>query len=201
MDQRARMAALDSFRTGEVALLVASDVAARGLDIPAVSHVFNYDVPHHPEDYVHRIGRTGRAGRTGHAFTLVAPGDEKSLAAIENMTGQQVPWEGPRVAERSGGEGRSSERDGRGRGRSGSGRRDGRPSRQGGEERARPAAASEGRSRPPRSENRPEPRPERSERSGREGRRTSYDDGPRVVGLGDHMPAFLTRSSGLKSDG
>jgi superfamily II DNA/RNA helicase len=67
LDQHARMAALDSFRTGEVPLLVASDVAARGLDIPAVSHVFNFDCPHHAEDYVHRIGRTGRAGRSGAA--------------------------------------------------------------------------------------------------------------------------------------
>ena len=72
MDQRARMAALEGFRNGETTLLVASDVAARGLDIPAVSHVFNYDVPHHAEDYVHRIGRTGRAGRAGASFTLVA---------------------------------------------------------------------------------------------------------------------------------
>src|SRR5215213_3616107 len=99
LDQRARMAALDSFRTGEVKLLVASDVAARGLDIPAVSHVLNYDVPHHPEDYVHRIGRTGRAGRTGHAITLVAPGDEKSLGAIERLIGQPIPWSGPSVEE------------------------------------------------------------------------------------------------------
>ena len=74
MDQRSRTAALDDFRSGEVPLLVASDVAARGLDIPAVSHVFNYDIPHHAEDYVHRIGRTGRAGRAGAAFTLVGPG-------------------------------------------------------------------------------------------------------------------------------
>ena len=95
MDQRARMAALEAFRNGELTLLVASDVAARGLDIPAVSHVFNYDVPHHAEDYVHRIGRTGRAGRAGAAFTLVAPGDEKSLAAIEKLIGQPIPWEGP----------------------------------------------------------------------------------------------------------
>src|SRR5690606_37382475 len=83
MDQRARTAARDDFRKGAVPLPVASDVAARGLDIPAVSHVFNYDIPHPAEDYVHRIGRTGRAGRAGAAFTLVAPGDEKSLAAIE----------------------------------------------------------------------------------------------------------------------
>src|SRR5256714_10930660 len=78
MDQSVRTAALDQFRRGEVKLLVASDVAARGLDIPAVSHVFNFDVPHHPDDYVHRIGRTGRAGRTGTAITIVAPADSKS---------------------------------------------------------------------------------------------------------------------------
>ncbi|MER2266433.1 DEAD/DEAH box helicase [Methylobacterium oxalidis] len=92
MDQRARMAALDGFRSGETPLLVASDVAARGLDIPAVSHVFNFDVPHHPEDYVHRIGRTGRAGRAGHAFTLVSRGDDRSLQAIESLIGQPIPW-------------------------------------------------------------------------------------------------------------
>jgi superfamily II DNA/RNA helicase len=95
MDQHARMAALDSFRTGEMPILVASDVAARGLDIPAVSHVFNYDIPHHAEDYVHRIGRTGRAGRSGQSFTLVSPGEEKSLAAIEKLIGQPVEWQGP----------------------------------------------------------------------------------------------------------
>ena len=92
MDQSARTAALEQFRRGEVKLLVASDVAARGLDIPAVSHVFNFDVPHHPDDYVHRIGRTGRAGRTGTAITIVAPADSKSVAAIEKLTGQTIAW-------------------------------------------------------------------------------------------------------------
>lgn len=92
MDQRARTVALDGFRSGEVPLLVASDVAARGLDIPAVSHVFNFDVPHHPEDYVHRIGRTGRAGRAGNAFTLVSRSDERSVQAIEKLIGQPIPW-------------------------------------------------------------------------------------------------------------
>ena len=91
--------------TARCTLLVASDVAARGLDIPAVSHVFNYDIPHHAEDYVHRIGRTGRAGRAGAAFTLVAPGDEKSLAAIEKLIGQPIEWEGPTLAERPPSEG------------------------------------------------------------------------------------------------
>jgi len=93
MDQPARTAALEQFRKGEVTLLVASDVAARGLDIPEVSHIYNFDVPHHADDYVHRIGRTGRAGRTGTAITLVAGGDDqKAVAAIEKLIGQPIPW-------------------------------------------------------------------------------------------------------------
>src|SRR3981189_1750380 len=92
MDQSARTAALEQFRKNEVTLLVASDVAARGLDIPAVSHIFNFALPHHPDDYVHRIGRTGRAGRTGTAITVVAPSDTKSVAAIEKLIGQSIPW-------------------------------------------------------------------------------------------------------------
>ena len=93
MDQSARTAALEQFRKGDVALLVASDVAARGLDIPDVSHIYNFDVPHHADDYVHRIGRTGRAGRTGTAITLVAgSNDQKAVAAIEKLIGQPIPW-------------------------------------------------------------------------------------------------------------
>jgi superfamily II DNA/RNA helicase len=93
MDQSARTAALEQFRKGEVTLLVASDVAARGLDIPAVSHIYNFDVPYHPDDYVHRIGRTGRAGRSGTAITIVTGGDDqKAVAAIEKLIGQPIPW-------------------------------------------------------------------------------------------------------------
>jgi superfamily II DNA/RNA helicase len=92
MEQPARMAALDKFRKGEADLLVASDVAARGLDIPDVSHVLNFDVPFHPDDYVHRIGRTGRAGKTGTAYTLVAPADQKAIAAIEKLIGQPIAY-------------------------------------------------------------------------------------------------------------
>ena len=92
MDQPARMAALEQFRKGELPLLVASDVAARGLDIPEVSHVFNFDVPHHPDDYVHRVGRTGRAGRSGTAISIVTPLDQKSMVAIEKLIGQSIPW-------------------------------------------------------------------------------------------------------------
>ncbi len=93
MDQPARMAALEQFRKNEVTLLVASDVAARGLDIPDVSHIYNFDVPIHPDDYVHRIGRTGRAGRSGIAISIVAgPNDAKAVAAIEKLIGQPIPW-------------------------------------------------------------------------------------------------------------
>src|SRR5580698_8974581 len=93
MDQSARTAALEQFRKGEITLLVASDVAARGLDIPDVSHVYNFDVPVHADDYVHRIGRTGRAGRSGQAITIVAgSNDTKAVAAIEKLTGQTIPY-------------------------------------------------------------------------------------------------------------
>ncbi|MDN2567371.1 DEAD/DEAH box helicase [Aquibium sp. A9E412] len=146
MDQRARMATLESFRKGTVTLLVASDVAARGLDIPAVSHIFNFDVPVHSEDYVHRIGRTGRAGRSGKAFTLVTRGDGKYVDAIEKLTGQSIEWrdgdlstlseeddgaEPPRRGgRRSGGEGRT-----RSRGKASDGER----SRRGGRAKDEPA--------------------------------------------------------------
>jgi superfamily II DNA/RNA helicase len=92
MDQRARMLSLDAFKTGAVDLIVCSDVAARGLDIPDVSHVFNFDVPTHAEDYVHRIGRTGRAGRKGTALSIVSRGDEKYLAEIEKVIARKVDW-------------------------------------------------------------------------------------------------------------
>ncbi|UUV04726.1 DEAD/DEAH box helicase [Ruegeria sp. YS9] len=91
LDQSQRMKTLDGFRDGSLRLLVASDVAARGLDVPAVSHVFNFDVPGHPEDYVHRIGRTGRAGREGKAITICSARDEKALAAIEKLIQKDIP--------------------------------------------------------------------------------------------------------------
>jgi superfamily II DNA/RNA helicase len=91
MSQPARFATLDKFKKGELRLLVCSDVAARGIDIGGLSHVFNFDVPHHAEDYVHRIGRTGRAGLTGHAFTLCSPEDRLAVEAIEKLTGFAIP--------------------------------------------------------------------------------------------------------------
>ena len=92
MDQKSRMETLDAFKTNKLTLLVASDVAARGLDIPLVSHVFNFDVPVHAEDYVHRIGRTGRAGRSGVAYTFVAPADGKHLDAILKLIQKPIDW-------------------------------------------------------------------------------------------------------------
>jgi superfamily II DNA/RNA helicase len=92
MDQKSRMETLDAFKGDKLTLLVASDVAARGLDIPAVSHVFNFDVPVHAEDYVHRIGRTGRAGRSGVAYTFVSSADSKHLDAILTLIQKPIEW-------------------------------------------------------------------------------------------------------------
>lgn len=92
MDQTSRTATLNAFKDNKITLLVASDVAARGLDIPDVSHVFNYDVPVNAEDYVHRIGRTGRAGRTGVAYMIVVPTEQKGFDAIESLIGQKIEW-------------------------------------------------------------------------------------------------------------
>lgn len=90
LDQSQRTKTLEGFRDGQLKVLVASDVAARGLDVPSVSHVFNFDVPGHAEDYVHRIGRTGRAGRSGKAITLCSPRDEKSLEAVESLVQKEI---------------------------------------------------------------------------------------------------------------
>ncbi len=90
LDQSVRMKTLEKFRGGELKILVASDVAARGLDVPSVSHVFNFDVPIHADDYVHRIGRTGRAGRSGQAFMLATPRDAKYVEFIEKLTGNKL---------------------------------------------------------------------------------------------------------------
>jgi superfamily II DNA/RNA helicase len=90
MEQSARIKELDRFKSGDINILVASDVAARGLDIKGVSHVFNFDAPWHPDDYVHRIGRTGRAGATGKAFTFVTSADAEAIENIEKLTGQTL---------------------------------------------------------------------------------------------------------------
>jgi superfamily II DNA/RNA helicase len=229
MAQSSRMEILDRFKKNETQLLVASDVAARGLDIPDVSHVFNFDVPIHAEDYVHRIGRTGRAGREGSSLTIATPDDGKYVAAIEQLIGREIEKravEGFEVLPYAEGDGRR--RRGRGARPSGDGKRErsGRPERR---ERPRrseapaqvetlePAAAApadeasrERRERRPRPERRQpeaapvadirqarrdEPRRDEGRRGGRDDRRRreDRDDGPPVVGLGDHVPAFLLR--------
>ena len=205
LDQRARMAALDAFRNDQVQLLVCSDVAARGLDIPDVSHVINYDAPHHAEDYVHRIGRTGRAGKTGAAWTIVTRADTRSIDEIEKLIARKIDYapddasvvietveEEPalRPAGRSRGQGRGHERTQRRSGPEPSSRathghravREPKPER--GEA---PQAARHVTPRPA------EPAPPAAPVAARPPRRGSEPPEPRVIGLGDHVPSFLLR--------
>jgi superfamily II DNA/RNA helicase len=207
MDQSARTAALDQFRRGEISLLVASDVAARGLDIPAVSHVFNFDVPHHADDYVHRIGRTGRAGRSGTAVTIVSPSDQKSVGAIEKLIGQPIPWAGEPPAAAEAEESRPGRHGGRREGRGGRTRterpRSDRSDRPQSEPARHPASARQpaAASQPAVEQQpaavaaldtaRPRPRPERRP----EPRREPGED----AGDLSHLPAFLFRPTRLKA--
>ncbi|KRW93239.1 DEAD/DEAH box helicase [Paracoccus sp. MKU1] len=198
LDQRHRMATLDGFREGTLRFLIASDVAARGLDIPAVSHVFNFDLPSHAEDYVHRIGRTGRAGRQGTAISIATPADEKYLGAIESLVKQTLPRapvpEGFTLSTAAQGAPRPAREGGRkerGRDRDRRGRRDDSEQRPAHEPRAEVKPVEQAERRHDRA-----PRDERRERHGerhdrREDRRT---DRHPVMGMGDHVPEFLTRS-------
>jgi superfamily II DNA/RNA helicase len=176
MDQPARTAALESFRNGEVTVLVASDVAARGLDIPAVSHIFNFDVPRHPDDYVHRIGRTGRAGLSGTAITIVAPIDGKAVATIERLIGQTIPWMGePAPAETRESRPHEGERSHRG-GRQRSQHRDRQPHQ---------------------SQPRPDKQPARAAKP--QPARPQPPREPVQDSDGSHLPAFLLRPVSLKA--
>ncbi len=213
MDQHTRTKTLQAFRNGELALLAASDVAARGLDIPDVSHVLNFDVPIHAEDYVHRIGRTGRAGRRGFAATLVTPEDMRALKAVEDMLSEPIEWmDGApdledlssepvrgrtssssrrRGATSDGGRSRGrggARRTARGRGGAGSaeqGSRESSSSEQAGRRAARRDV--QGKSSAQSAE-----RKAAGGRRNRGGRRGGGKDKP-APGLGDHIPAFLTR--------
>ncbi|MGR3453990.1 DEAD/DEAH box helicase [Pseudooceanicola sp.] len=200
LDQSQRTRTLEGFREGTLKLLVASDVAARGLDVPSVSHVFNFDVPSHAEDYVHRIGRTGRAGRNGKAVMICIPRDEKNLADIEKLIEKTIPRidvpnapaqpetdaedDAPRETTRT-----------RSRTRS---RRKPEP------EAAQPEAAKpetieptervEAAEPPAETEDRGESNRAR-DRGGRSSRgRSKGDRGGDVVGMGDHMPSFIALS-------
>ena len=204
MDQRQRMATLDAFRNGEISFLAASDVAARGLDIPDVSHVFNYDVPVHPEDYVHRIGRTGRAGRDGYAAMLVTPKDHKALKAIEAMLREEIQWmDGAPAAEEIAEAEASSRGNGRGRRRGGRARRGGQKTERGKrtakaapQEESQPNAVQEARM-PKRDESRKDNRDAKSARQN-ESQPKRSDTSRRKPqgkpqGMGDHVPAFMMR--------
>jgi superfamily II DNA/RNA helicase len=156
MEQMARMATLDAFREGRITLLAASDVAARGLDIPDVSHVFNFDVPWQADDYVHRVGRTGRAGKEGRSLTIVTVDDIKQLKDIEKMQGAPVTWVGEPPSEQDIAEGTSKRRGRRGAGRGTAGRRSasGRDAKR---ERTRDAAPRPARPRSRRPDRAPQP--------------------------------------------
>ncbi len=239
MVQSLRTETLEAFKRGDIQILVCSDVAARGIDINDLSHVFNFDVPIHAEDYVHRIGRTGRAGRVGATFMLASPEDGRNVAAIERLIKQTIPvitlpgLESPsfetedgrrgrrrRGGERAGGERAGGERAGGERDRAGSGR-PGQPAEAGprpGESTVRPDVPSRpaGRQR----SGRPVPEghpaePRSGARAGdvragdgrrvdgrhtdlrstdpRSNRRRREEPDEAVVGLGDHVPAFLLR--------
>ncbi len=205
MDQRARMTMLSNFKDGKLQLLVASDVAARGLDIPDVSHVFNFDIPIHSEDYVHRIGRTGRAGRSGKAFTIVTPSDTKYLTAIEDMIGEKIEWldgdlstlpvsdetEEPRKG-----------RNARGKGKDAKGKSKDKDKAKGKAvetldpaEQPQPVIESSDRRdaiRASNDERRGKPQHEQHKR-----RRDRDDDGPTPVGFGNEIPAFMLIPTGV----
>ena len=211
--QAFRMETLQAFRDGDLKLLIASDVAARGLDIPDVSHVFNFDVPVNSDDYVHRIGRTGRAGRKGTAVMLVTPNDAKQFAAVLKTTDQVGIEEADMgdffetvdVDEKPRrGRGARSEGGG-GRARGGRGRRADTPKADADEAKAQDGAATDTQDTKPTEHEAPRTgeRSDANERSDRGGRsrggrgRGRRDDGPamqhgdRVVGFGDHVPAFM----------
>jgi superfamily II DNA/RNA helicase len=190
MDQRQRTATLDAFRNGTIAFLAASDVAARGLDIPAVSHIFNYDVPVHPEDYIHRIGRTGRAGREGFAAMLVTPKDRKALKAIEAMLRQEIPWldGASSSASEETAETETSERgNGRGRRRGGRSRRGGQQS-SGASSEAKPAQRSEA--------PKPAPSPEAAEGNSRPPKAAEGNGRPQKAAEGNGRPQKAAEGNG-----
>jgi superfamily II DNA/RNA helicase len=212
MDQRSRMTMLQNFRDGNLQLLVASDVAARGLDIPDVSHVFNFDVPIHSEDYVHRIGRTGRAGRSGAAFTIVTKRDTKHADAIEKLIGEKVEWLSGDLSalppadegsdndrSRRGGRDRHKEKDRGRKGRGASGHKSDIDAEHTEVEAitAAPTKADivkNARKAEPKNETSPRnsrPYPANDDNRERRNRYRDHDDGPTPVGFGDDIPAFM----------
>ena len=179
LDQSQRTRTLDGFRAGAVRFLVASDVAARGLDIPATSHVFNYDVPSHAEDYVHRIGRTGRAGRSGKAMMICAAGDERNLGDIERLVGQPIPRGESPLGEAASVPEPEAEAEAEAEAAAAPA-----PEREEVSDEPRRRPRGRGRRMRPEGEDRRSPRVPRRDR----------DEGSGVVGMGDHLPAFIEKS-------
>ena len=173
MEQRHRLEVLERFKTNNVQLLVASDVAARGLDIPTVSHVFNFDVPVNSDDYIHRIGRTGRAGRQCHAFMLATDKDDKYLDAIEKMLGNAIPKVALEKLEK--GDAQPAETKPSHRDNTEFEKQDGKQKTRSGNR--KPAVAKEA----------PDGRPQ-----GARPKKNQEREAP-VVGMGDHVPAFMLR--------
>jgi ATP-dependent RNA helicase RhlE len=201
LDQSQRTRTLDAFRAGDLKILVASDVAARGLDVPAVSHVFNYDVPSHAEDYVHRIGRTGRAGRSGKAMMICSPRDEKNFAAIEALIQKDIPRIESPIAAPPPGRPAPAEAEPETskprRSRSVSRKKSDAPAEPRAEAAPAPAPviapeAPHRRAQPAQGRS-DEPRRDRAGgRSGGSGR--GEDQGAKVIGMGDHLPGFIALS-------
>nr|WP_182949743.1 DEAD/DEAH box helicase [Gluconacetobacter takamatsuzukensis] len=193
LPQSVRFSTLERFKAGDLKFLVCSDVAARGIDIGGLSHVFNFDLPFHAEDYVHRIGRTGRAGRTGHAYSLASPHDRGLAEAIEALIGHPIPRlavEGVTQLEWSEEE-RPRGGKGRGRGREKDDRRGGKPAR------PAPAAPVEASPAPEAAAAPPPPPPARKPAPPRHHREREQDDsaahinGNPVLGFGAEVPAFM----------
>ncbi|MDX2156747.1 MAG: DEAD/DEAH box helicase, partial [Hyphomicrobiaceae bacterium] len=198
MDQKSRMETLDAFKADKLTLLIASDVAARGLDIPAVSHVFNFDVPTHAEDYVHRIGRTGRAGRSGVAVTLASPAEGKYIDAITKLIHKDIPeakLPGDAIPATVEGDEEPSERPARARRGATRGRQQGdRPKVDRSAQTETPPRGRTnlaGEPRPPRRE----PRPAREEVPEWSDRKVEGIDADSPFGTDGPIPAFLLRAS------
>lgn len=203
LDQSQRMKTLDGFREGTLRFLVASDVAARGLDVPAVSHVFNFDVPSHAEDYVHRIGRTGRAGRKGKAMMICGAKDEKNFDAIEKLIQKEIPRVDDPLAKTEAApsdEAPEEKKDSKPRrSRGGRGRSKSTETVQDAQTDAPAPVQAEAPKEPAKAEKREDEPKQDQERSRNAGnsRNRRNDRGGRdnnVVGMGDHMPSFIALS-------
>lgn len=182
LDQSQRTRTLEGFREGTLRLLIASDVAARGLDVPSVSHVLNYDVPGHAEDYIHRIGRTGRAGRDGKAIMLCESRDEKNLAAVEALLGKEIPRRGNPTGNATPSQAKPEKT-----------KTEDAPKRSRGRGKSHPEKPIEAPAETNTDTVVQEPKPVAEKPARNRGRRGGKDTNT-AVGMGDHMPSFIAKS-------